>query len=119
MSCKGSVIALGAVASLLVVGDVALAVIGRPLMPLSVAGVARRTVRRTAAVAAAVAVGTGAVVAATATTAAATTAAAADAAAATADVLTELPPGCVVDVDCYGAVYAPEYQGTTIIYVRQ
>ena len=39
---------LGGIVLLLVLADEALAVIGRPLTPVSVAGVARRSVRRNA-----------------------------------------------------------------------
>jgi hypothetical protein len=81
----------------------AYAIIGRPLTAVSVAGVARRTVRRTANVGA-TAVGAAAVGAAAAGTAAA---------------IATLPRGCAVGVACGGGVYRPVYQGTTVVYVPQ
>ena len=48
MLSKKVLILLGAVGLLLVLADEVLAVIGRPLTPMSYAGVARRTVRRNA-----------------------------------------------------------------------
>jgi hypothetical protein len=81
------------------------AIIGRPLTPVSFAGAARRTVRRTA-YAAPVAVG-----------AAAAGAATVGAAAGAAAVRTALPPGCAPGVPCGGAVYQPAYSGGTVVYV--
>ena len=46
MLSKKIMIVLGAVGLLLVLADEVLAVVGRPLTPVSYAGVARRTVRR-------------------------------------------------------------------------
>lgn len=74
------------------------AVIGRPLTPLSYAGVARRTTRRTVA---------------------ASSAAYATAAAATPHVVA-LPPGCTMAGGVYhcGAVaYRPVYDGPNVVYV--
>jgi hypothetical protein len=74
------------------------AVIGRPLTPLSYAGVARRTTRRTVA---------------------ASSAAYATAAAATPHVAA-LPPGCTMAGGVYhcGAVgYQPVYDGPNVVYV--
>ena len=48
MFSKKVLVLFGAVGLLLVLEDEALAVIGRPLTPVSYAGVARRTVRRNA-----------------------------------------------------------------------
>jgi hypothetical protein len=71
------------------------AIIGMPFTPLSFAGVARRTVRRTAWAGAAMG-------AATIGTAAA---------------LTAMPYGCYPGTPCGGVVYQPMYQGTNIVYV--
>ena len=46
MFSRKVLILLGAVGLLLVLADEVLAVVGRPLTPVSYAGVARRTVRR-------------------------------------------------------------------------
>ena len=73
------------------------AIIGRPLTPMSYAGVARRSVRRSALVAPAV-VG----------------AAAVGAAAVARPVL---PAGCVAYAPCGGVVYQPAYSGPTVVYV--
>jgi hypothetical protein len=70
------------------------AVVGRPLTPVSYAGVARRTARRT-------------------------TYAAAATTAATAATMTALPAGCVFAGGIYtcGAVrYRPYYDGPTVVY---
>lgn len=77
----------------------AIAIIGMPLTPMSYAGVARRTVRRTTY--------------ATAAYAGATTAAVATVP------MTALPPGCAVGVPCAGATYQPAYSGGTVVYVNQ
>lgn len=100
-------------AVVLVAGE-ALAVVGRPLTPVSYAGVARRTTRRAAyagAAATTAAVGTAAVVG---TAAAVTTAA----------VLTTLPAGCVQVVNagvayqqCGSTYYRPSYDGPNLVYV--
>jgi hypothetical protein len=101
---------LAAVVGLVVVGELsgtqpvllgggeAHAVVGRPLTPMSYAGVARRTTRRAAYAGAAVAstypVGT----------------------------VTALPGGCAFVGGIYrcGAVaYRPVYDGPTVVYVRQ
>ena len=90
------------------------AIIGMPWTPFSVAGVARRTVRRTAAVGAAAAYGTAAAVG----TAAAAGAALAPPPVYGAPPMYALPPGCVVGVPCgAGVVYRPVYQGPNVVYV--
>ncbi len=97
---------LGAATGLtLMVGAPALAVVGRPLTPMSYAGVARRTAYRGAAYGGAAAVGAAAV----GTAAVVGTAAA----------LSALPPGCYAGVACGGVIYRPVYQGTTVVYVPQ
>src|SRR4051812_47344614 len=88
--------------ALLVVGGDAYAIIGRPLTPFSYAGVARRTVRRSAYVGAAYGgygygYGYGAPAA-----------------------VSTLPAGCAVGVPCGGAAaYQPAYSGGTVVYVQQ
>lgn len=76
------------------------AVVGRPLTPVSYAGVARRTTRRMAYAGAA--------------------------SAAAAATVTTLPPGCArvqagatVTYSCGGVAYAPVYDGGTVVYVQQ
>lgn len=91
--------------ALLLAASPAYAVIGMPWTPLSFAGAARRTVRRSAFVGAA-AVGSAAAVG---------TAAAVGSAAA----VRALPPGCAVGYPCGPVVYQPVYQGTTVVYVPQ
>jgi hypothetical protein len=100
------------------------AIVGRPLTPVSYAGVARRTTRRTVAytgAATAAAVGTAAVVG---------TAAAAGAAAAQAppppppasNLVASLPPGCPAmgaNFVCGGYSYHPMLQGSTVVYAVQ
>jgi hypothetical protein len=85
----------------LVAADAA-AVIGRPLTPISYAGVARRTVRRTAYVAGAATVAAGAT------------------AAAYAAPVTTLPPNCQPAAGgtyvCGTSSYRPYYQGTNLVY---
>lgn len=80
-------------------GRAAEAVVGRPLTPVSYAGVARRTTRRAAVYGA-----TPVVVAPT--------------------VITVLPAGCatintggVLHYQCGTAVYAPQYEGPNVVYV--
>jgi hypothetical protein len=101
----GTLLALGEVTNMHVLGgNDAEAVIGRPLTPMSYAGVARRTTRR-AAYAGAYGYGYGysyapPVVSTTA-------------------VVTTLPAGCVRGTtyyDCGGAHYAPHYHGGTVVY---
>jgi hypothetical protein len=65
---------------------------------MSYAGVARRTVRRTAVV---------------------ESAAAAGAAAQTAAAIAALPPSCEVGTPCGGVVYQPAYQAGTVVYVAE
>jgi hypothetical protein len=91
-----AVIVLG----LMVVASDASAIIGRPLTPMSYAGVARRTTRRTVRRTA--------------------YAGAAYAGAATAATVAALPPGCGPyggDYRCGGNVYRPAYQGTSVVYI--
>ena len=104
------------------IGRSAHAIVGAPLTPVSVAGVARRTTRRTVAVA-----GTAAV----ATTAAASSAAHASPPPATpapavpvGTVVTALPGGCgpatvngVSYSYCNGVYYRAGFQGNNVIYV--
>jgi hypothetical protein len=94
--------ALAALAALLSLGLEAHAVVGRPLTPVSYAGVARRTTRRT--------VYAGAAVAGAATAGAAYAGAAA---------VSTLPAGCAPGVACGGTVYQPVYQGSNLTYVPQ
>jgi hypothetical protein len=103
-----STLALG----LFLLAGEAQAVVGRPLTPVSVAGVARRTTRRVAY--------TGAAVAASNT--AAYNAAAYSAAAATP--VTTLPSGCVQVVNagvayqqCGSTYYRPYYEAGNLVYV--
>jgi hypothetical protein len=78
------------------------AIIGRPLTPFSYAGVARRTVRRSAYLGAAYG------------------AAAYGAAAYPVPVpMTAPPAGCAPGVNCGGVVYQPVYQGGTVVYAPQ
>jgi hypothetical protein len=105
-----SAAALG-LAALLAAGEV-LAVVGRPLTPMSYAGVARRTARRSAYY------GGGYY------GAAPYYAPGAAAAAATAAYLTALPAGCAPAVyggatyyGCGGTYYRPQYDGPNIVYV--
>jgi hypothetical protein len=96
-----ALIALGAVTDsgpLMLGGGTAEAVIGRPLTPVSYAGVARRTTRRTVA---------------------ASTAYAAPPVVSSAAVITTLPAGCVQGGGVYtcGAVrYSAAYSGSTVVY---
>ncbi|MBS2031816.1 MAG: hypothetical protein JST54_28225 [Deltaproteobacteria bacterium] len=86
---------------LAVAGD-ALAVVGRPLTPMSYAGVARRTTRRTVYA-----------------TSAASAGAYGYAAAPAVAPMTALPAGCRVGLPCGGVTYRAAYQGTTLVYVPQ
>ena len=107
-----AIIAIGAVTDtgpLMLGGDNAEAVIGRPLTPMSYAGVARRTTRR--AVYAGAATG-GYYGAASAAPVVSTTA-----------VVSTLPAGCAnistaggVYYQCGGARYEPYYSGGTVVY---
>ena len=83
----------------LAVAPPARAIIGMPFTPMSYAGVARRTVRRSAFVGAAAAGAYGAYPYGAAAP------------------LPALPPGCYPGTPCGGTVYQPAYQGTTIVYV--
>jgi hypothetical protein len=83
------------------------AVVGRPLTPVSYAGVARRTTRRS--VYAGAAVGAGVAVGATAVAAAS---------------IATLPPGCgrmtltgATYYNCGGTYYRPQYDGPNVVYV--
>ncbi|HVG58215.1 MAG TPA: hypothetical protein VNA24_06645 [Hyalangium sp.] len=96
------------------VASEALAVVGRPLTPVSYAGVARRTTRR-AAYAGAAAATTPAVVGTAAVTAAAVGTAAA---------VATLPAGCVQVVNagvvyqkCGTTYYRPAYDGPNLVYI--
>jgi hypothetical protein len=92
--------------TLFATGDAA-AIIGMPWTPLSYAGVARRTVRRSAYMGAvgAAAVGPAAVVG--------------PAAYGVMAPRPVLPVGCYVGRPCGGVIYQPVYQGTTVVYVPQ
>jgi hypothetical protein len=105
-----SAAALG-LTTLLAVGEVG-AVVGRPLTPMSYAGVARRTARRSAYY------GGGY------HGAAPYYAPGAAAATATAAYLTALPPGCASTVHggatyygCGDTYYRPQYDGPNVVYV--
>jgi hypothetical protein len=100
--------ALALVGAALAIGGEALAVIGRPLSPLSFAGVARRTTRRSM-------YGYGAGIAPGAYGAGVYGYGIAGVAGA----LTALPAGCYAGVACGGVVYRPVYQGSTVTYVPQ
>jgi nucleoid-associated protein YgaU len=101
------------------------AVVGRPLTPLSYAGVARRTTRRAVATEAAVA--TTAAAAATASAAAAASAPPAAPAASAVPIGTvvqALPPGCTSMVvngvsysSCGGSFYKAAFEGNNLVYV--
>src|SRR5262245_25691740 len=91
--------ALTGTSPLMLGGRHADAVVGRPLTPMSYAGVARRTTRRTAY------------------------AAAATPHVATTTVITTLPAGCTrvatggtIIYQCGGARYQPYYDGPTLVY---
>jgi hypothetical protein len=107
---RGAWIALALVAT----GAPAYAIIGRPFTPMSYAGVARRTVRRSAYVGAAV---RAPYVAPAPYIAPAPYVAPAPVVAPAAAPLSALPPGCTPGVSCNGVVYQPEYQGTSVVYV--
>jgi hypothetical protein len=87
-------------ATVLGLGTEAHAIIGRPLTPMSYAGVARRTTRRAAYV------GAGAAAA-----------GAAYGGYYGAPPVTALPAGCAPGVPCGGSVYQPYYSGPTVVYV--
>ena len=109
------------------------AIVGRPLTPVSVAGVARRTAYRTTAVVATTEVA--AASAASASAAAAQAAAAkpappapppAGGAPAVGTIVTTLPPGCVkTDLNgveyqrCGGAYYRATFMGPNLVFVVQ
>lgn len=95
MGCKrrGFALSFAAAGAVLAVGVEAHAIVGRPLTPMSYAGVARRTVRRT------------------------TYAAAAAAPVAAAAAVPVLPAGCSPYAPCGGVVYRPAYSGATVVYV--
>lgn len=99
-SSRLNLIAIAALALIGVATEPSDAVVGRPLTPVSYAGVARRSVRRSAYVGAAAAPVAVGAAAATATIAA-------------------LPGGCVFGAGIYtcGAVrYRPYYDGPTVVY---
>ena len=112
------------------------AIIGMPRTPLSVAGVARRSMYREAAVVSTVAVTNAAAAQAAAANAAAAQAAAANAAAAAAaaqqaaaglpigTMVPSLPPGCTSTViggvnyfQCGGVYYRAGFQGNSVVYI--
>jgi hypothetical protein len=108
------------------------AIIGRPMTPVSYAGAARRTVRRTGrVVVASTAVAATAVVATEAATASAARAAAPPPPAPSSGVpigtiVATLPPGCVSApirginyLDCGGVFYRPTFQSNNLVYVVQ
>lgn len=103
------------------------AIVGAPLTPISVAGVARRTTRRAVAVGTTAAVATTAVAAPQAQPAAPPPPApAAGAPLAVGTVVKALPPGCVSapisNVEyylCNGTYYRPGFQGNNLVYVVQ
>jgi len=99
------------------------AVMGRPLTPVSVAGVRRRTRRRTAVATAAV-VSTPVVVAAPAVVSAPVVVSAPAAAVATGTIVSSLPSGCTTLTSagttyhsCNGVYYKPAFQADRIVYM--
>lgn len=106
-SSKFLAISMAAMGIVLGVTNNAHAIIGRPLTPMSYAGVARRTVRRGAYYGAA-AYGAAAYGA----------AAAATYAAPPPTVVQTLPAGCQPGMSCNGVVYQPAYSGPTVVYVH-
>jgi hypothetical protein len=102
-------LAVALCAGALLMGARAEAIIGMPWTPLSYAGVARRTARRTAFVGAA-AVGTAAAVG-------AMPYGGVPYGGMPYGAVPAVPYGCVVGAPCGGVVYQPMYQGTTIVYV--
>lgn len=96
---------LAALAMMALFATDAFAVVGRPLTPMSYAGVARRTTRRTVYAGAAVA-GSHPVYVAPAPPPAVVG-------------VPVLPAGCMVGAPCHGVVYRPVYQGATLVYVPQ
>ncbi len=89
------------------------AIVGAPLTPGSVAGVARRTTRR-------------AVVAGSAAAHASAAASAPSSGPAVGTVVTALPAGCVQEIQggvayqrCGSALYRPAFQGNNLVYVVQ
>jgi hypothetical protein len=93
VNLKRGLLALAALGAVATVTQDALAIIGRPLTPFSYAGVARRTVRRSAYWGAA--------------------------AATTGAYYNTMPVGCVVGVPCGGVAYRPAYAGPNVVYVAQ
>ena len=100
-----NIMILTALAALAVLGDNADAVVGRPLTPVSYAGVARRTARRSAGTAVVAPVPVAPVHAAVAPVAV-------------------LPGGCgrtmvgpTVYYRCGAAYYQPQYSGPNVVYV--
>jgi hypothetical protein len=78
------------------------AIIGRPLTPMSYAGVARRTTRRAAYAGAATGYGGYGY-----------------GYAAPAPPVAAMPAGCAPGVPCGGMTYQPAYSGTQVVYVPQ
>lgn len=93
---------LAVAGTLLAAGADAYAIVGRPLTPISYAGVARRTTRRAVAYGAA---------------AAPYYAPAPVAVPVPVGAVPALPAGCVPNAPCGGAVYRPTYVGPEVMYV--
>ncbi|MEA1888339.1 MAG: hypothetical protein U9N50_00975 [Pseudomonadota bacterium] len=96
--------------------------VGRPLTPVSVGGVRRRTRRRTAVTTAAV-VGTAAVVTTAAVASSPTVVVASPTTVTVGTSVTVLPTGCttipyagITYHNCNGIYYKPAFQGNTVIY---
>ncbi len=89
---------LTALAGAFLVASEAFGIVGRPLTPMSYAGVARRTTRRAVYAGAygTYVPGSG-----------------------LPGSLLALPAGCTAYRPCGGVTYAPQYQGTTVVYVPQ
>jgi hypothetical protein len=111
-----------AMLGLTLVGE-AQAVVGAPLTPVSVAGVARRTTRRTVAYTSTVAASSTAA-ASTATTTTAATAPPQAVSPAIGAIVTALPAGCTAVVKngiqyyhCGSLYYRAAFQGDTLVYV--
>lgn len=132
-------VAVGIVLGETVLVSVAHAIVGAPLTPMSVGGVARRSTRRAVAYTSSATASVAASQTATANAAAAQSAQAAEDAAAAANqaaaaanqaaapapapapMITTLPAGCVNTgqvYQCGGVYYKPYLQGTTVVYAQ-